>query len=134
MALNKALLFVVLLLGLSTTVYADPASEIELDRKSHQVFDNIMSPFCPGKTLNDCPSSEAAKLKAALRNKLSNGSEPNQLIDELVNQYGDELRAAPENAGFGRLAWLGPIIFLVVGLFAVVVWLVRSRKAGAAED
>ena len=106
---------------------ADSASDQEIERKTHQVFDNVMSPFCPGKTLNDCPSSEAAKLKSSLRDKLISGSQPEQLINELVEQYGDELRAAPANEGFGRLAWLGPIIFLVVGITGLVFWLVKKR-------
>ena len=122
--------FLLLILSLLLCVgacIADSASDQEIERKTHQVFDNVMSPFCPGKTLNDCPSSEAAKLKSSLRDKLISGSQPEQLINELVEQYGDELRAAPANEGFGRLAWLGPIIFLAVGITGLVFWLVKKR-------
>ena len=121
-------LILIALLLCSVVALADPASDQEIERKTHQVFDNVMSPFCPGKTLNDCPSGEAAKLKSTLRDKLIQGSQPEQLIEELVTQYGDELRAAPANEGFGRVAWLGPLIFFSFGALGLIVWLVRKRN------
>ena len=108
----------------SSAVAEDP----QLELKAHQVFDNVMSPFCPGKTLNDCPSSEAAKLKSKLKDELIRGVQPEAVINELVAQYGEELRAAPSNEGFGRLAWLGPLIFLGLGAVGLLIWLKRNLE------
>jgi len=110
------------------TCRAEGLAEQELDAKAHQVFDNLMSPFCPGKTLNDCPSSEAAKLKSDLKEKLRSGVQPQAVIDEMVQQYGEELLAAPTNEGFGKFAWLVPIIFPVLGAIGLLLWLNKKRR------
>lgn len=41
---------------------------------------------------------------------------------------------APKNQGFGRLAWLGPIIILIVGLGIIWVYLRRYLARPRDDD
>lgn len=108
----------------------DPAQE----REAGMVLDSLMSPFCPGRLLRDCPSSQAHELKEEIRKKVSEGALAKDLVEYYTTYYGEEFRAAPKNEGFGRLAWLGPLAFLLLGFFFVLIWLKSKRNAEPAAN
>ena len=109
--------------------HADDPSEAV----AHEVFNTVMSPFCPGRLLNDCPSSSATELKDKIRTELRSGKSKEQVLEEVYSTFGSELRAAPENKGFGTVAWWTPVLFLVVGGITIAAWLKRTQSSGAAE-
>lgn len=104
----------------------------DADAAAIAIFGNVLSPFCPGRLLRDCPSSSAAELRESIRGKLQRGATSEEVLDELYLKYGDELRAAPEKRGFGMVAWLAPFVFLVSGAIVILLWL-RSSKASATD-
>lgn len=89
-----------------------------------------MSPFCPGRLLNDCPSEKAGQLKQDIREMLAKGKSKDAIFSELISTYGEAARAAPQKKGFGLLAYLAPLFFL--GLGFVIVRLVA--KTSIASD
>jgi cytochrome c-type biogenesis protein CcmH/NrfF len=54
-------------------------------------------------------------------------------VASLEERFGDQVLGAPKNQGFGRLAWLGPIIILIVGLGIIWVYL-RRYLARPSDD
>lgn len=98
---------------------------------AQSIFTTVMSPYCPGKLLSDCPSAKASELKHFIRDELAQGKSKEEVILKLQDEYGAEtLRAVPEASGFGLLAWLVPILFLVGGLllgFRVVANLAKKQ-------
>jgi cytochrome c-type biogenesis protein CcmH len=108
----------------------DPAQEQE----ALWVFGQVLSPFCPGKLLQDCPSSAASDLKTEIREKVRNGKSREDILADLYLVYGDELSAIPRTVGFGLLAWLAPVIFLVVGLMGAYLWLKSKFRQPKKSD
>ena len=101
---------------------------------ARDVFNTVMSPFCPGRLLNDCPSASAGELKNKIRSELRSGKSKAQVLEEVYGTFGSELRAAPENKGFGTLAWWTPVAFVLAGAIVIGLWLKRSQsKKEAAE-
>lgn len=98
-------------------------SQDQIDQQANQVFMSVMSPYCPGRLLSNCPSSAATELKNKIKDSLKDGASPETLIEDLVMQFGPQSRAAPSNTGFGLLAWLVPLIFLALGAFFIYFWL-----------
>jgi cytochrome c-type biogenesis protein CcmH len=98
---------------------------------AQSIFTTVMSPYCPGKLLSDCPSAKASELKHLIRDELAQGKSKEEVLLKLQDEYGAEtLRAVPEASGFGLLAWLAPILFLVGGLvlgFRVVANLAKKQ-------
>jgi cytochrome c-type biogenesis protein CcmH len=88
-----------------------------------QVEGNILSPFCPGRLLKDCPSTATRNLKEDIKSKILAGEDADSIKTSLFEEYGSELRAAPENTGIGLLAWYLPLVFLIVGFFLIVFYL-----------
>jgi cytochrome c-type biogenesis protein CcmH/NrfF len=105
-----------------------------LQKKATSVYQEILSPFCPGRSLNDCPSSKAHELKTEIIQKLQSGVPEEQVLEEVFSSYGDQYRAIPRYAGFGRLVWLAPATFLLAGLFwAFAVMSKKKRSMSAIE-
>jgi cytochrome c-type biogenesis protein CcmH len=75
--------------------------------------------------------------KAELREideHLANGESEQQIIDAFVREYGTIVYVEPPKHGFGLVAWLMPVVYVVVGL-TLVILVVRkwtSRKPAVA--
>ena len=85
-----------------------------------------MSPYCPGRLLKDCPSGQAFELKDKISARLQSGETTQAVVDDLINTFGDEIRAAPLAKGFGIVAWVAPGLFLLIGGLMIFIWL-KSR-------
>lgn len=83
------------------------------------VFTHFLSPFCPGRTLQDCPSNSATELKDQIKVRIAAGGDKHQIFNDLLGQFGEQYRAAPEAQGFGLLAWIAPAVFLLIGVFVI---------------
>ena len=110
-------------------LFAQEMSGAELDKSAYSVYQQIFSPFCPGRSLNDCPSSKAHDLKMELREQLASGVSEQEVLDEVFKKYGDKYRAIPQYAGFGKLVWWIPLGFILLG-GAVVL----ARSTGRGRD
>lgn len=108
-------------------VGADERSEA-LDREATTMYQQVFSPFCPGRSLNDCPSSKATALKDEMRAKLETGVPPSEILKEVFATYGDQYRAVPPFAGVGALVWLVPIGFVVIGLLVALRVSIRRKR------
>jgi len=124
-----AILVAIVCVG-AATVFADERSEA-LDREATNLYQQVFSPFCPGRSLNDCPSSKAGELKDEMRAELEAGKSPEVILNEVFQKYGDQYRAVPQFSGVGVLVWLVPIGFVAIGL-AIAVGVSISRKKSAS--
>jgi cytochrome c-type biogenesis protein CcmH/NrfF len=102
-------------------------SRDDLDRKAYEVYQQVFSPFCPGRSLNDCPSSKAHDLKLEIRQQLEQGVEPEVVLERVFQRFGDQYRAVPQYAGFGKLVWWAPLSFVMVGAI-IALFLARGRR------
>ena len=83
-----------------------------------------MSPFCPGRTLAECPSPNAGELRLWIINQAAAGASEEEVRAMLQERFGDVLLAAPKAEGWGLSAYAIPILFFIAGL-PVVVWIIR---------
>jgi len=123
-----ALTLVAVGLTVASTGFAvelDPAQEIE----ANLIFEAVLSPFCPGRLLRDCPSTAAQELKDKIRGMVVEGKPRGEIENYLFALYGDTIRSVPPKHGFGNVAWWGPGVFLVIGLGILGVWLRSKRTA-----
>ena len=107
--------------------------EEALDREATTLYQQVFSPFCPGRSLNDCPSSKAAELKDQMRAELEAGKAPEVILNEVFRKFGDQYRAVPQFTGVGIFVWLVPIAFVAIGLMLAVGVSVRRKRSGASE-
>lgn len=101
----------------------DPA----INAAAHKIYDQVLSPFCAGRLLSDCPSQASADLKREIYQKLENGQSPDSVIQDLYVIYGAKIKAVPGHSGFDLVAWLAPLFFFVGGGVLLAIWLKRHR-------
>jgi cytochrome c-type biogenesis protein CcmH len=121
-----------LLLGV---VYALPASgEGEKIGWGYQLSREMMSPYCPGRALSDCPSPAAAELRQWIVDQEKAGVSRSEVEKELFRVFGDELRQAPRAEGMGLVAYVIPALAFVAGGTLVVFFLRRQRSGIPGSD
>lgn len=110
--------------------FAAPAVAAPQD-VANDISRNIMSPFCPGVTLHDCPSDSATALRDRITGWAEEGSTRAQIMDRLVTEYGDTIRAQPPRSGTGLIAWALPVLAVLIASW--VAWTFMRRWARRAE-
>lgn len=106
-----------LVLAVSTAAPAATPQDV-----ANTISERIMSPFCPGVTLHDCPSDNAVQLRADIASWAAAGMTSAEIMDRLVNQYGDGIRAEPPKSGTGLLAWVLPGLAVAFGM-GIAAWI-----------
>lgn len=101
---------------------------VDEGRAAYSLSRELMSPYCPGRTLADCPSPNAAALREEIRGRLAEGATPDEVRSDLEARYGDRVRAVPR----GALVWIIPAAVLLAGLIGLGVAL--RRLSAPAED
>ena len=100
--------------------------------EAEEAISKIRSPFCPGQTLEICPSWQAEALRDSIDELAWDGLAADSLIELVVASHGEEYRGFPRRSGTELLAWLIPPAALLLGLGLVVVALRRLRGPAAA--
>lgn len=108
---------------------ADEAPGWHYDLEQH-----LMSPYCPGRTLTDCTSPQAAELRQWIVQQEEAGRSREEVEAQIYEQFGDVILQAPKAKGFGLAAYVIPAVGVVVGGAIVGIFLRRqSLKAARAE-
>lgn len=119
-----------LLLALSGGAVAAP------EDVANDISRQVMSPYCPGVTLHDCPSAAAIELRAQIAEWATAGWSEDRIMDRLVAEYGETIRAVPPTEGAGLLAWVLPAAGLAaaIGIGVYVLRRFGPREAPQKED
>lgn len=117
----RVFLMTLTILAIGSVAYAAP-EDVANDISMH-----VMSPFCPGVTLHDCPTDNAAELRQRIVEMVEDGFSRAQILDFIEREYGVTTRATPDPAGVGLIAWLLPGIAAVAG--AAIAWHYARRWA-----
>ena len=113
----------------TATQATPPGEDIDLLRRAHRYSEGVMSPFCPGRTLTDCPSPHAALLREKIKGWMMLGMTDDQIQQELLRLHGNVVLALPRTA----TEWTMPVLVLLSGLGVVGFALYRVTRRGAVE-
>jgi cytochrome c-type biogenesis protein CcmH len=113
-----------LALALVGLVLAAPAAASEQRPTLPELEGQLMCPICEGETLAQSDSPAAQRIKAYITLRIGQGATRSQIKDELVEQWGTRILAAPPRHGFDLLAWLLPIVGVLGGaaVLGVLAW------------
>jgi cytochrome c-type biogenesis protein CcmH len=125
----RALVLVAVALGMGSTSLAGPA--FADDRPSAAELESQLVCVTCKTTLDESDSPIARRMKAYIRQRIAQGATGQQIKDELVAQFGQEVLATPPTHGFDLLAWALPIGGIAVGGVALggLAW-AWSRRRG----
>ena len=103
----------------------------EPERILSDLSNELMSPYCPGRTISSCPSEQARKLEEQILVQAQAGKSREQIEQSLVDRFGPQIIGyAPQPVVLYGAAAAGLAGLLVVG-WAARRWLRRPTPAGA---
>lgn len=126
---SAAPLLLSLLLALAA---ASDGAAREPEGWSYDLAHELMSPYCPGRTLAECPSGKADTLRAWLQAQETSGRGKDEVEAELVARFGVQILSAPPPEGFGLAAYFVPVLAFVAGGVVVAHFLRKQTREAAA--
>ncbi len=107
---------------------AGPALADSEEGWGYELSHDLMSPYCPGRTLAACSSPQAADLREWIVEQEEAGRDQEEVREQLYAEYGEILRSSPLLKDGGQWAYFIPIIAFLVGGGVVVYFLRRQRQ------
>ncbi|EUB85735.1 cytochrome c-type biogenesis protein CcmH [Pseudomonas sp. B21-051] len=129
---------VAVVLGLSLAGVAHAAIDTyefakEGDRERfRELTKELRCPKCQNQDIADSNAPIAADLRKEIFRMLGEGKDDQQIIDFMVDRYGDFVRYKPALNAKTALLWFGPAGLLFGGLVVIAV-IVRRRRAQRTE-
>lgn len=121
------LVFVLCLGGLAAPAAAE-------EGWGYDLANELMSPFCPGRALAECPSPAADQLRVWILDQERAGVPRATVEAELYDRWGDALRQTPRAEGVGLVAYAIPGGVVLAGAGLLWLFLRRQRGGGAREE
>lgn len=94
----------------------------------------LRCPKCQNQDIADSNAPIAADLRKEIFRMLGEGQTNQQIIDFMVDRYGDFVRYKPALTAKTWLLWFGPAGLLVGGMVVIGVIVVRRRGQGREEN
>ncbi|SDK03091.1 cytochrome c-type biogenesis protein CcmH [Pseudomonas delhiensis] len=135
----KRLLSAALLgLTLSGAVYAaidtyEFPNEAERQR-FRDLTTELRCPKCQNQDIADSNAPIAADLRKQIYEQLQQGKSDEQIVDYMVDRYGDFVRYKPPVNSRTWLLWFGPAALLGLGVLVVGVLVARRRRAASGPS
>ncbi len=106
---------------------ADPA----LESRARAISLGLRCQVCQNQSIDDSNAPLAADLRRAVRERLSAGDSDAQVMDFVVQRYGEYVLMRPPLRFGTLLLWFGPALILLLGAAGAVIHL-RRRAAAMA--
>jgi cytochrome c-type biogenesis protein CcmH len=119
------------LLLISFTVSANEAQPTEQDpvaaARAVTLANELRCLVCQNQSIAESNAELAVDLRRQIKEQIAAGKSDGEIVNFMVQRYGDFVLYRPPLRGTTLLLWSGPALLLVVGL-AVLVFSVRKRQ------
>ena len=80
------------------------------------IQEQLWCPVCQGVRLDACEQKVCQQMREMIDEMLLEGKTNQEIIDEFVVQYGVVILGEPPKEGINLMAWLMPVLMVVLGL------------------
>jgi len=108
------------------------AQDAPLDRRVTNLAHELRCLVCQNQTIAESNAPLAVDLRNQIRDQLAAGKSEKQVLDFMVERYGDFVLYRPPFKATTILLWAGPFIFLIAGFWFLLRFL-RSRQVPAPQ-
>jgi cytochrome c-type biogenesis protein CcmH len=98
----------------------------------NDVARELWCPLCSGVRLDACELKACDQMKEVIAIKLGEGEDVESIKTYFIEQYGPQVLGEPPRSGFNLLAWILPVVGVVVGGF--FFWRMTSRMVVRPPD
>ena len=114
---------------IDTYEFADDAERARF----RELTQELRCPKCQNQDIADSNAPIATDLRREIYRMLGEGKSNQQIIDFMVDRYGDFVRYKPALTGKTAVLWFGPLALLVGGLVLIAVIVGRRRRVTQAD-
>ena len=115
--------------AIDTYEFADDAERARF----RELTQELRCPKCQNQDIADSNAPIATDLRREIYRMLGEGKSNQQIIDFMVDRYGDFVRYKPALTGKTAVLWFGPLALLVGGLVVIAVIVGRRRRVTQAD-
>ncbi|EIK93439.1 cytochrome c-type biogenesis protein CycL [Pseudomonas sp. M47T1] len=108
-------------------------SDAERDRY-RELTQELRCPKCQNQDIADSNAPIAADLRREIFRMLGEGKDNQQIIDFMVDRYGEFVRYKPALTARTWLLWFGPGLLLVGGVGVILLIVRRRTRSGAYAE
>jgi cytochrome c-type biogenesis protein CcmH len=123
LALPLALAALLALGGLVLVDALQPTPTPTRAEQARQIASELRCPDCQALSVAESRTASAAAIRAEIDELLAAGDSPDEVRSHFVDRYGTWILLAPATP----LVWWLPVLGLLLGGAALVVWLTRRR-------
>lgn len=116
--------------GEAQPLIKDPVIEARMAALSSQ----LRCLVCQGQSIAESGSGFANDVRREMRREMENGRTDAQVVDFLVQRYGDFILFRPPVKGTTLLLWFGPLVLLLLALAVLFMTLRRRRQKLVGEE
>lgn len=121
--------------GAVAAAEAKPVSEDPaLEQQVMQISNELRCLVCQNQTIADSNADLAIDLRKQVREQLRQGKSEQEILDYMVQRYGDFVRYRPPVKMQTLVLWVGPFLLLAGGLIALLRFLRRRRQTSEFND
>lgn len=128
----RALILLLWLLCLSLAVCAQTAQPLPEDpvanKRAVQLAEQLRCLVCQNQTIADSNAELALDLRRQIREQIAQGRSDGQIVDFMVERYGDFVLYRPPLKETTLFLWFGPPVLLLLGIIFLLRYLEARRK------
>lgn len=130
-------IWIALLCGmLALSCWAREAAPLAADEQTEKRVTTIATELrclvCQNESIAGSRADLAVDLRRQIREQIAAGKSDEEIMNYMVERYGDFVRYRPPVKGTTLLLWFGPALLLAVGLVALALYL--RRRNGRLDD
>jgi len=132
----RALLLTLMLLPVAAYAVIDgykyPFESAEDAARFEQLAEDLRCPKCQNQNLADSNAPVAEDLRDKVYELMQNGDSDEEIVEYLVDRYGDFVRYKPPFRFDTVLLWGGPVLLLLFGII-LLVYIRRQQTTSAPQ-
>jgi cytochrome c-type biogenesis protein CcmH len=102
---------------------ADP----KLEARAREISKDLRCLVCQNQSIDDSDAGLAKDLRVLVRERLTAGDTNSQVIDYVVDRYGDFVLLKPPVKKSTLVLWIGPGVVAALGILAMILFFRRRR-------
>jgi cytochrome c-type biogenesis protein CcmH len=122
----------------STSSHAQSAKPVAedpvLEKKVITLSNELRCLVCQNQTIADSNAELAVDLRNQVRKQLSEGKSDREILDYMVQRYGEFVLYRPPLSYKTILLWAGPFVLLLIAMFILVQQIRLRHKRLASEE
>lgn len=97
--------------------------------RTDRIAGSFKCPTCQGLSVAQSKASTARAIYVEIERQVTAGQTDQQIRTYLVSRFGEQQLLRPETTGIGSVAWIAPVVALVIGLAALIRVFRRAKTS-----